>query len=430
MDREREFAQSVGVLAETLEHADRVEPLGDYCRGLMLSGDRKSVEPMAALLAPRRASAKHQSMHHFVAQAEWSDAALLAAVRAAVLPALGAIEAWIVDDTGYPKKGTHSVGVARQYCGQLGKQDNCQVAVSLSIANERSSLPIGYQLYLPHAWAADAARRKKAGVPTRVGFATKGAIALALLRAARAARVPVGVVLADEGYGNDTDFRRGIRALGLTYAVGIQGSTTVWAEGHEPLPPRGNWGRGRPGTHLRRNRTHQPIDANRLAHQLPGRAWRRMEWRAGTAGVLASRFARVRVRAAHRNQVHPEEWLVIEWPLAETEPTQYWLTTLSPRIAFHELVRLIKLRWRIERDYQELKQELGLGHYEGRNWRGFHHHATLTIAAYGFLMRARLTGRATKNPASRPSEPLLRLPPRPQNFIPRGSPRAAGATHP
>jgi len=424
MDKEGEFARYVSTLSETLAHADRVGPMHDYCRGLMLSGDRKSVEPMAALVAPQRAGAKHQSMHHFVAKAEWSDTALLAAVRQEVLPTLGAIEAWIVDDTGYPKKGSHSVGVARQYCGQLGKQDNCQVAVSVSVANERSSLPIGYQLYLPHEWAEDAARLKRAEVPANIGFATKCVLALEQLRAARAARVPVGVVLADAGYGNDTEFRLGIAALGLTYAVGIQGSTTVWAEGHQPLPPRGTWGRGRPGTHLRRNRTHQPVDVKALAHELPGRAWRRIEWREGTAGVLASRFARVRVRAAHRNEVHEEEWLVIEWPLAEIEPTKYWLTTLPSSIAFKELVRLIKLRWRIERDYQELKQELGLGHYEGRNWRGFHHHATLTIAAYGFLMRARLTGRAKKNFAIRPREPLLQLPPRPKNFIPRGSPRA------
>ena len=425
MDQERLFARYVGSLAQTLQHADRVEPLGDYCRGLMLSGDRKSVEPMAALVAPRRASAKHQSMHHFVAKAPWSDTALLAAVRAEVLPALGQIEAWIVDDTGYPKKGRHSVGVARQYCGQLGKQDNCQVAVSVSVANERASLPISYQLYLPREWAEDARRRQKADVPANLDFATKASIALAQLRGAREARIPVGVVLADAGYGNDTDFRLGIGALGLTYAVGIQGSTTVWAEGHEPLAPRGSWGRGRPGTHLRRNHTHQPIDVKRLAHELPGRAWRRIEWREGTAGALVSRFARLRVRPAHRDEVHAEEWLVIEWPLAETEPTKYWLTTLPASIAFQELVRVIKLRWRIERDYQELKQELGLGHYEGRNWRGFHHHATLTIAAYGFLMRARLTGRAKKNSAIRPRETLLRLPPRPKNFIPRGSPRAA-----
>jgi SRSO17 transposase len=425
MDQEREFAKYVSALGQTLEHADRVGPLGDYCRGLMLSGDRKSVEPMAAMVAPRRASAKHQSMHHFVAKAQWSDTALLGAVRQQVLPRLGSIEAWIVDDTGYPKKGKHSVGVTRQYCGQLGKQDNCQVAVSLSVANERASLPIGYQLYLPHEWAEDAARRKRAEVPAAIGFATKSVIALEQLRAARAAQVPAGVVLADAGYGNDTDFRLGISALGLTYAVGIQGSTTLWSEGHEPLPPRGQGGRGRPGTHLRRNRTHQPIDAHSLALELPGSAWRRIQWREGTQGAMASRFARVRVRPAHRDRVYCEEWLVIEWPLGESEPIKYWLATLPRSIAFKELVRVIKLRWRIERDYQELKQELGLGHYEGRNWRGFHHHATLSIAAYGFLMRARLTGGAKKNSAPRPTDRWLRLPPRPKTFIPRGSPGAA-----
>jgi SRSO17 transposase len=429
MDRGREFAEYVSALALTLEHADRIEPLQDYCRGLMLSADRKSVEPMAALVAPRRASAKHQSLHHFVAKAEWSDTALLAEVRRQVLAELGVIEAWIVDDTGYPKKGTHSVGVARQYCGQLGKQDNCQVAVSLSVANERSSLPIGYQLYLPREWAEDAARRRKAEVPAEIRFATKSAIALGQLRAARESGVPAGVVLVDAGYGNDTDFRLGVSALGLTYAVGIQSSTTVWSAGHEPLPPRRYSGHGFPGKRLRRNRTHQPIDVKALAHELAARTWRRIEWREGERGALASRFARVRVRAAHRDHSHPEEWLVIEWPLGETEPTKYLLSTLPESCSFKELVRLIKLRWRIERDYQELKQELGLGHYEGRNWRGFHHHASLSIAAYGFLMRARLKRRPKKNSAIRTTESLLRLPPRPKNFIPRGSPRATRAAH-
>jgi len=427
MDRKREFAEYVSALAETLGHADRGEPLGDYCRGLILSGERKSIEPMAALVAPRGVSAKHQSLHHFVAKADWSDASVLSAVRREVLPTLGAIEAWIVDDTGYPKKGKHSVGVARQYCGQLGKQDNCQVAVSVSVANERGSLPIDYRLYLPREWAADPERRRTTQVPASMEFATKTAIALAQLQRARAEQVPSGVVLADAAYGNDVDFRDGISALGLTYAVGIQSSTTVWAPGHEPLAPRGYWGRGRPGVHLRRDPKHQPIDVNGLAHELPARAWRRIHWREGSAGPLASRFARVRVRAAHRDEVRAEEWLVIEWPLGETEPTKYWLSTLPQNIAFKELVRLIKLRWRIERDYQELKQELGLGHYEGRNWRGFHHHATLSIAAYGFLMRSRLTSRSKKNRVLR--DPPLRRPPQPKNFIPRGSPRAARTSY-
>lgn len=424
MGHEVEFARYVKALAGTLGHADRIEPLGDYCRGLMLSGERKSVEPMAALVAPGTVSAKHQSLHHFVAKADWSDADLLGAVRGEVLPALGQIEAWIVDDTGYPKKGEHSVGVARQYCGQLGKQDNCQVAVSLSVANEAGSLPIDYQLYLPREWVEDPQRCRKAEIPLSVLFKTKSALALEQIARARTQQVPAGVVLADAGYGNDADFRAGISALGLTYAVGIQGSTTVWAQNHQPLAPRGSWGRGRPGVHLRRDRKHQPIDVKSLAQELPARVWRRLQWREGTAGALASRFARLRVRAAHRNEVRAEEWLVIEWPLGETEPIKYWLSSLPQSIACKELVRLIKLRWRIERDYQELKQELGLGHYEGRNWRGFHHHASLTIAAYGFLMRSRLSGRAKKNSALRARGLSLRPPPRPKNFIPRGSPRA------
>lgn len=219
MDREREFAEHVSALAQTLGHADRIGPLGDYCRGLMLSGERKRVEPNAALVAPLHASAKHQSLHHFVAKAEWSDAEMLAAVRRTVLPVLGSIEAWIVGDAGYPKKGKHSVGVARQYRGQLGEQDDRQVAVSLSVANERASLPIDYRLYLPCEWAEDPKRLRKAEVPAQVAFATQVQLALEQLRRARAQQVPAGVVLADAGYGNDAGFRDGISALGLTSAA-------------------------------------------------------------------------------------------------------------------------------------------------------------------------------------------------------------------
>lgn len=424
MHSEREFAEYVAGLAQTLGHADREGPLADYCRGLMLSGERKSVEPMAALVAPASVSAKHQSMHHFVAAAEWSDEKFLGQIREQMVPALGPIEAWIVDDTGYPKKGKHSVGVARQYCGQLGKQDNCQVAVSVSLANESGSLPIAYQLYLPQEWAEDKVRRRKAGVPEHIGFATKNQIALAQLKAARAANVPAGVVLADAGYGNDADFRSGVAALGLCYAVGIQSKTTVWAQGNQPLPPK-NSGKGRPGTRWQRDADHQPTDVKTLAHVLFARQWKTITWREGERGALRSRFARVRIRAAHRNEVRPEEWLIIEWPVAETEPTKYWFSNLPENISFKQMIRLTKLRWRIERDYQELKQEVGLGHYEGRNWRGFHHHASLCIASYAFLMRCRLaaSGRSKKNSA-RSTRARLRAPRRPKNFIPRGSPRA------
>jgi SRSO17 transposase len=235
-------------LSEAMGHADRHAPLAEYCTGLLLPGERKSVEPMAARVAPAEVGAKHQSLHHFVAKAPWEETKLLASVRSYVLPILekmAPIRAWIVDDTGIPKKGHHSVGVARQYCGELGKQDNCQVAVTLSVANDHASLPLACRLYLPEAWTEDEARRKKAGVPDAIAFATKPQIALDQIGQAIEDGVPKGIVLADAGYGNDSGFRSGVTELGLTYVVGVQGSTTVWAPGTAPLPAKPWSGRGR-----------------------------------------------------------------------------------------------------------------------------------------------------------------------------------------
>jgi SRSO17 transposase len=386
------FSRYVEGLAGVIGHADRIKPLRDYCSGLMMPCDRKSVEPMAAVTAPGRTAAQHQSLLHFVGQAAWSDERVLAKVCEMVLPTMtrhGPIEAWIIDDTGFPKKGKHSVGVARQYCGQLGKQDNCQAAVSLSVANREASLPVRYRLYLPQEWADDTARRRKAHVPDEIVFETKPEIALEQIRWACAAGLPRGVVLLDAGYGNHTALRAQISALGLSYAAGILSSTSVWAPGSEPLPPKRRSGRGRPPTRPRRSAKHKPTSVKQLALSLPGRAWRTVGWREGTGDRLTSRFARLRVRAAHRNELRSQEWLLIEWPEGEKAPTKYWLSTLPHDVTFKRLVDLTKLRWRIERDYQELKQELGLGHFEGRSWRGFHHHATLCIAAYGFLISER-----------------------------------------
>jgi SRSO17 transposase len=348
--------------------------------------------------APARVAAQHQSLLHFVGNAPWSDEAVLAKVREQVVPAIersGPIEAWIIDDTGFPKKGRHSVGVTRQYCGQLGKQDNCQVAVSLSIANHDASLPVAYRLYLPEGWATDTERRRKAGVPEAIGFQTKPEIALAQIHGACEAGIPRGVVLMDAGYGSDTRLRTSIGALGLSYVAGIMPNTSVWAPGTAPLPPKQWSGRGRPPKLIRRDAKHRPISVKALALGLPANAWRTIKWREGSADWLSSRFARLRVRVAHRDynltEGRPDEWLLIEWPKDETQPTKYWLASVPNEIAFKRLVDLTKLRWRIERDYQELKQELGLGHYEGRGWRGFHHHATLCIAAYGFLVSERET---------------------------------------
>ena len=422
---ESRFAAYVEAIISSLGHADRAAPFRSYCAGLLLPGDRKSVEPMAARVQPGRVQAAHQSLHHFVAKAEWSDAMVLATVRARVLPVIarhGPIRALIVDDTGMPKKGKHSVGVARQYCGQLGKQDNCQVAVSLSAANDHASLPIAYRLYLPHEWADDPVRRARAGVPDDVVFQTKAQIALDQLRAALAAGIEAEVALADAGYGTDTDFRDGITAAGLPYVVGIQSSTSLWPPGAEPLLPKPWSGRGRPPSAIRRDPEHQPISARQLALALPRKAWRRVTWREGSNTKLASRFAAVRVRPAHRDYhrstPRPEEWCLIEWPAGEPGPTKYFLSTLPADISRRALVHTAKLRWRIERDYQDLKQELGLGHYEGRGWRGFHHHATLCIAAYGFLISE--TGAIP--PSGQRQTLLIEEPPLPQDYRPRGAP--------
>lgn len=423
------FEDYVTLIAQQLGHADRVEPFRGYCTGLLLPVQRKSVEPMAAHLAPERVRSEHQRLHHLVADAAWSDEAVLSAVRGYVLEQVvrraGVPEALLIDDTGFPKQGRHSVGVARQYCGELGKQDNCQVAVSISLANEAFSLPIAYRLYLPQEWAADPTRRRQGKVPETVAFATKPALALQLLEPLRAARPLPELVVADAGYGVNTAFRDGLSALGFSYVVGITGAVSLWPEGQAPLPPKAWSGHGRKPRLLRRDAKHQPLPAKALAMQLSPRRFRSVTWREGTHQALSSRFAAVRVRCAHRDywraERHPEQWLLIEWPQGEAEPTKYFLSTLPLATPLKELVRLAKLRWRIERDYQELKQELGLGHFEGRSWRGFHHHATMCIAAYAFLLAQRIA-----TPKKTLPHPIFgEVPALPEGFRPRGSPAQA-----
>jgi len=428
--QQQRFADYLHRLAQAAGHLDRTTPLQLYCSGLLLAGERKSVEPMAARLAPDNVRQTHQSLHHVVADAPWKDEDLLEVVRHYALAAMqqrGPIEAWIVDDTGLVKKGKHSVGVTRQYCGQVGKQENCRVAVSLSLSTGQVSLPIAWRLYLPQVWVDDRKRRKATGVPEDIGFQTKPEIALQQIRTAVDRGIPQAPVLADAAYGNDSKFREGIDELGLLYVLGVQSSTSVWKSGTGPLPKPAWKGKGRPPKRLRRDRHHAPLSAKQLAFSLPPRVWRTLTWREGTRHPLRSRFAALRVRPAHRDdwrsQPHPEEWLLIEWPRAEAEPTKYWLSTLPANTKLRDLVRLAKQRWIIERDYQELKQELGLGHYEGRGWRGFHHHATLCIAAYGFLVAER----SRFSPSARAAQVDLSAPSIPPHFRPRGSPRARGA---
>ncbi len=423
-EAEVRFDAYAEVLSGVLGRSGRVAGLKDYCTGLMLPLERKSVEPLAAVTSPGRVSAQHQSLMHFVSVSPWSDQKLLAKVGEQVLPVIerhGPIEAWIIDDTGFRKKGRHSVGVARQYCGEIGKQDNCQVAVSLSLANAWASLPVAFRLYLPKLWAEDAVRREKAGVPDHLAFATKPQIALEQIRGACEAGLPRGVVLMDAGYGVDARLRLGVTALGLSYVAGVLSNTLAFAPGHARGP------RQMPPKNARRQQHAASI--KEIALGLPAEAWAQVEWREGAAAPLSGRFARVRVCSAHRHRTLPErsaEWLLIEWPEGEVEPTRYWLSTLPEDIAFERLVELTKLRWRIERDYQDLKQEVGLDHFEGRSWRGFHHHASLCIAAYGFLISERETI-PPSGPGSARRGPQAGLP---DGYRPRGAADPPRTAHP
>src|SRR5215467_492450 len=412
IDGVESFAAYVGELASVIGHVGRVAPLHDYCAGLLASEGRRSVEPMAALTAPAEVSVQHQRLLHFVGEADWSDARVLMKVRQLVVPVIEdgePIKAWIIDDTSYPKQGNHSVGVHHQYCGQLGKQANCQVAVTLSIANDHASLPIAYRLYLPKEWVEDAERRKKARVPEEIEFKTKPQIALDQLRAACAAGVPRGVVLKDSSYGSNSALRAGVSELGLRYVVGIIPTIKVQAV-------------------LRRGKLGKRMSVKRLARRLPKHAWQTITWREGTNNVLRSRFARVQVHTApiRRAAERPEETPLIEWPEGAAEPTKYWLSTVDKNISFRALVDLAKMRWRIERDYQELKQEVGLGHYEGRGWPGFHHHATLAIAVYGFLV----SERETIPPSGSGCSIRFEMPALPPGYRPRGAAAPAATSRP
>jgi SRSO17 transposase len=418
---EQDFMAYVERLAAAVRHADRQEPLRAYLEGLLLPGERKSVEPMAAKVDPRNVGARHQSMHHFVAKATWDAEAVIKVARDHALAEFtdhGGVQAWIVDDTAFPKKGKFSVGVARQYCGVRGKEENCQAAVSISLANESMSVPAAYRLYLPETWTNDRDRCRTAGVPDDVLFQAKWEIALSQVDALLADRVPTAPIVADAGYGRGSPFRDGLRERGLQYVVGIPENLTVWPEGTGPLPPKP----GTKATLLRRSPEHQPIAVADLARQLPDSEWRSVWYREGTKGDMRSRVALLRVRTSTRDYwrtvPRPVEWLLIEWPSTEDKP-KFWLSSLDASIGLSDLLRLAHLRWRVERDYQELKQELGLGHFEGRGWLGFHHHGALCIAAYAFLIaeRARLS----------PPEPLafIQAPPRPRGFRPRTSPASS-----
>jgi SRSO17 transposase len=356
-----------------------------YVQGLLLDGERKSIEP----LARRVPGAEVQALQQFVGQSPWAWEPVRRRLAQRMEQALRPAVAWIIDDTGFPKQGRHSVGVARQYSGTLGKVGNCQVAVTVHLSTETESMPLDWALYLPQAWSGDIARCRQAGVPAPAVFRTKPELALDLIDQLLAWGLRRQLVLADAGYGNSTEFRHGLARRGLQYIVGVESHTAVWEQSSAGVPAHRR-GRGRPRPPHYRG---QPLGLRQLALALPPQAWRTLTWRQGTQGPQRSRFAACRVQPAHGHAHHQPElasvWVLIEWPADTAAPTKYWFSNLPEGVSLRRLVRLAKLRWRVEQNYQQLKEELGLDHYEGRGWQGWHHHVTLVCLAYAFLLLER-----------------------------------------
>ena len=385
---ERRLAHFLGALTPLLGRAERQTHAGEYVRGLLLDGERKSIAP----ITDRIPGAEVQALRQFVNQSPWDWAPLQSALTTLLLDRLLPEAVLILDETSFPKKGDQSVGVARQYCGALGKTANCQVAVSVHLGTETACLPLTWGLYLPQAWIDDPARRARARVPETITYQTKGALALAALDRVRAWGVGARVVLADAGYGTSQDFRTALTARGLPYCVQVAVSVKGWLDAPvaEAPPPASRT--GRPRRHLPRTVLPEPLALDAIAATLPSSAWHTVTWRPGTKGPLRSRFAHTTVWPAHGWTSHgaPESApvrLLIEWPRGEAAPTKYWLADLpGEALGLRRFVRLAKGRWRIEQDYRDLKDELGLDHFEGRSWPGWHHHVTLASMAYAFLV--------------------------------------------
>lgn len=380
-----------------LGRRERVEALQHYLHGLLLEGERKSIEPVAQRLVdePSQAEAMRQRIQQAVSVAEWDEARVFERIGLAAVKRLPKIDALVLDDTGFPKKGYKSVGVQRQYSGTLGRIDNCQVATSLHLASEHGGVCIGMRLYLSADWVADDKRRQLCGVPSEVGFQEKWKLGLHLLDQARQWGAPDRVVVADAGYGDATEFRAGLVARGHDYIVGVTGTAVAWPPGVTPTPPpvRVPGVPGRPRTRWQAG-GQKPASMNEIAAALPSHKFRKVTWREGTRGPQSSRFAAIRIRIAHRymkgQPPGDELWLICEWPRRQKQPSKLYLSNLPARTSLKRLVYLAKLRWRIERDYQEMKGELGLDHFEGRGWRGFHHHVACVAAAHAFLTLERV----------------------------------------
>jgi len=365
-------------IGEVLGNAKRRASFAVYAMGLLGGAERKSVEPMAALVCrdPKKMDAAHQRLLHFVSDSRWNDREvrrMATQYAVAALTKREPIEAWILDDTGFLKQGSHSVGVQRQYTGSAGKVTNCQIGVSLSLATRTEHLPIDFELYLPESWTESSARRREARIPDSVQFQTKPQLGLAMVRRAIDDGLPRGVVLADSAYGSSSDFRQGLRDLALDYAVGVDPKTVVWVLDAQSRC-RGD-----------------PVSVRDLALRIDERGgFRRCTWRKATKHDLSARFALRRVTPAGVNAERDAQWLLIEWRDGEKEPANYFLATLRENITKRQLIRLVMQRWRTERVYEDLKGELGLDHFEGRRFPGWHHHVSVAICCYAFIVAERV----------------------------------------
>ena len=393
----------LATLTAGLGRLERRRWAGVYVRGLCSMASAK-----ASNRWPRGLGESDQDLHHFVSHSPWSADVLLEGLAKTTATAAPAY--WIIDETSFPKAGSHSAGVQRQYCGALGKKANCQLAVSLHRADEAAgtSQPLCWRLFLPESWTDDPARCQRAGVPPGIVHQSKLDLALELLDQVLGWKLPAGVVLADEAYGGSFEWRLALRERHFFYCVRVPWTTTGWQEPPRFGPPE-PVRRGRPalrGPLL----SPEPKNLLAIAQGLPASAWKRVTWRQGTKGAQRSRFASLPVWAAHGWKQGPqpervEETVLVEWPAGEPAPTRYWLARLpKKRMALVKLVATAKARWRVEQDYRELKDELGLDHYEGRSWQGFHHHLALVTAAFVFLRQeqARLRRRAQKKACHRP----------------------------
>ena len=390
------LAGFVGEVAEQLPLRRQRENALLYVRGLVEQGGRKSLQP--TLFRLEESPARYESMQQFLADSPWDPELLVRACAERVAPEIGVV-AWVVDDTGIVKDGKHSPGVKRQYSGTLGKIGNCQIAVSVHAVGEQGTLPLGWRLYLPEEWCDDLLRRRKAKIADEVCFQTKPELAAGMCKQAARWEIPVAPILADCAYGDDTRFRSKLHAQELEYVLAVSAQISVYGPETTFAVPQRHGTVGRRRSVARPDRKPESVRA--LALRLPKRAWKTIACRTTPAGKDGcSRFAFVRVVATHpvrTNNLPPrEEWLIIEWPEREAAPTDYWLSNLPADTARERLARLARLRWTIELDYRQLKGELGLDHYEGRSYTGFHHHTALVTCAHAFLTLERLCPRVQR----------------------------------